>query len=407
MAHSCVDCGRVNSSHMSVCIYCGGGLPGAGTSSERQLPADLDELVRQAMATGATHKLQEAMLAHGGAPTTTETLAEEDHKPVDRGGDLKQLAAAAARALKAHEADDAAGVHAALVDASSVLGQFGDLTPRPVDLGSAAVEPVTLLPKVRRRFALVTEGPGDVERATEIADALGVDGVTARMLAIARQPRIVLRGDHRDRLDRLAEKVRAGLNLHAVVVETEDLREFGQARLLVTMENGPHAVNVNDWEAELSGLADQVDAQLVNELPLLVVPGEVVLLKFRPVRSGGRLKHLREGRVHPATERRLAVADLHTASGIVRLVEGATSITDVPGAVEGSFRSTLRILLDNWAEQEIRTLDGRTASPANHNSHGRFDDNGDQRVTGWPEWEEHSRAARALFMGLRSGLESP
>jgi hypothetical protein len=320
------------------------------------------------MATGMTHKLQEAMLAHGGTASTTETLAEGDHMPIERGGDLKPLAAAAAR---------------------------------------AAVEPVTLLPKVRRRFALVTEGAGDVGRAPEMALALGVDGATARMLAIARQPRIVLRGDHRERLVRLAEKVQAGLNLHAVVVDTEDLRGFGQARLLVTMENGPHVVDVNDWEAELSGLADQVDAQRLNELPLLVVPGEVVLLKFRPVRSGGRLKHLREGRVHPATERRLAVADLHMASGIVRLVEGASSITDVPGAVEGSFRSTLRILLENWAEQEIRTLDGRTASPANHNSHARVDDNGDQRVSGWPEWEEHSRVARALFMGVRSGLESP
>ena len=139
----------------------------------------------------------------------------------------------------------------------------------------------------------------------------------------------------------------------------------------------------------------------MNELPMLVVPGEVVLLKFRPVRGGGRLKHLREGRVQPATERRLAVADLHTDSGIVRLVEGATSIADVPGAVAGSFRSTLRILLDNWAEQNIRTLDGRTASPASQTSHVRVDERGEQRVSGWPEWEEHSRAARALFMGLK------
>ena len=191
-----------------------------------------------------------------------------------------------------------------------------------------------------------------------------------------------------------------------VVVDADYLRGFGQAQLLVTMENGPHVVDVNDWESDLSHLAEQMEALRMSEPPLLVVPGEVVLLKFRPVRSGGRLKHLREGRVQPATERRLAVADLHTASGIVRLVEGATSIMDVPGAVEGSFRSTLRIMLDNWAEQEIRTLDGRTATPASQTHHARVDEKGDRRVSGWPEWEEHSRAARALFMGPRAVPES-
>ena len=406
MAHSCVDCGRTNPTHVSACIYCGCGLPVSDTSSDRQLPADLDELVRQAMATGTTHKLQQAMAAHQDAPSTAEVHAEAEQVPSDRGGDLRKLAAAVGRALSAHELDDEVGIHAALVEASSVLDQFGGLTPRLVEPSVLAADPVTLLPKVRRRYALVAEGPADVARAQEIADTLGVDGVTARMVAIARQPRVILRGIQRERLDGLAERVRVGLNLHAVVVDTDDLLRFGQARLLVTMDNGPHVVEVNDWEMDLSQLAEQMEPQRMSELPVLVVPGEVVLLKFRPVRAGGRLKHLREGRVQPATERRLAVADLHTASGIVRLVEGASSITDVPGAVEGSFRSTLRILLDNWTEQEIRTLDGRTASPASHTGHTRVDEMGNQKVSGWPEWEEHSRAARALFMGVRSGTES-
>ena len=358
------------------------------------------------MATGTTHKLQEAMLAHQAAPDTPKPERETENTPVDRGTDLKKLADAAARALSAHEADDEPAIHAALVDASSALGQLGDLALPVAEPMEKPVEPITLLPKVRRRFALVTEGPGEVGRAQEIADTLGVDGVTARMLAIARQPRVVLRGDQRERLEGLAERVREGLDLHAVVVEADDLLGFGQARLLLTMENGPHVVDVIDWNNDPSGLAEQMEGQRLEEVPLLVVPGEVVMLKFKPVRSGGRLKHLREGRVQPATERRIAVADLHTPTQIVRLLEGATSISEVPGAVEGSFRSTLRTMLDNWSDQGIRTLNGRTAAPASHTSHARVDENGDQRVSGWPEWEEHSRAARALFMGQLPGPES-
>ena len=66
MAHLCVDCGRPNAPHKEACIYCGGALPDPSVPPPAQaaIPDDIDQLVRQAMTLGTTHKLQEAMLAH-------------------------------------------------------------------------------------------------------------------------------------------------------------------------------------------------------------------------------------------------------------------------------------------------------------------------------------------------------
>ena len=130
-------------------------------------------------------------------------------------------------------------------------------------------------------------------------------------------------------------------------------------------------------------------------------------MKARAVRGGGRLKHLREGRTTPSSERRLVVVDLHLPGGIVRMVEGATDLSDAPAAVEGSFRTSIRGMLDDWAASGVRVLESRTVAPSGHAVGSRTDEDGGQVTTSWPEWEEHSRSCRALFIDRDSVPQLP
>ena len=114
--------------------------------------------------------------------------------------------------------------------------------------------------------------------------------------------------------------------------------------------------------------------------------------------------------MHAATEQRLALVDLHTVGGIVRILEGHTNLSDAPGAVEDGFRRSLRSLIDNWRDQGIHVLEPRTCSPSGQA--GRTSSGLEQAAfsTGWPDWEEHSRAAGALFTAteaVQSSSESP
>ena len=375
-------------------MYCGGALPEPTVQAPAEvvLPDDIDQLVRQAMTMGTTHKLQEAMVAHQSA-AETEPEAEVE---VDRRALLDRLVSEAERARDAHESARDEDRDASLRQVRALLAEWGPLgLPEAAPIASTA-KPEVLLPKYRRAHALVLDGPDDVGRAQEIVDAIGVDGVTARMIAIAKHPRIVLRSERSVQLEHMATVLRSKLSMTAVVVDADALRLFGPAVLLADFSHGPETVCVNDWtsEAPPSGVRE-----LMSETPVLVVPGEVVLMRSRAVRGGGRLKHLRDGRMTPASERRLAVLDMHTPSGIVRMLEGTTDVSAAPGSVEGSFRSTLRNMMDTWESEGVQVLDARTVNPSGQGGADRIGEDGGQLTTSWPEWEEHTRACRALFIG--------
>jgi hypothetical protein len=402
MAHLCVECGRPNAPHKEVCMYCGGALPEPTVSPPVQtaIPDDIDQLVRQAMTLGTTHKLQEAMLAHQQEPV--EEVCEE--ASLDRGELLEALATEAELARCAHEDDRTDERDAALLRVRGLLDDWGPIVSPEQSSVPSPVAPEVLLPRYRRRHALVLDGLDDVERAQAIVDAIGVDGVTARMIAIARQPRIALRSDNLERLEGMAATLTSQLGLAAAVVDPVSLRAFGPAALLTGFTHGPETSMVADWAVEQPepGLREKM-----LEAPLLVVPGEVVLLRYRAVRSSGRLKHLRDGRMSPSSERRLAVIDLHTESGIVRMLEGATDVTEAPGAVEDSFRNTLRNMVDAWASDGVRVLEARTVNPGGQGPLQAADEEGGQMMTSWPEWEEHSRSCRSLFISPDSTLREP
>jgi len=348
------------------------------------------------MSLGTTANLRRALKAHqeeGGATEAQAPAGTTDDADVDQGELLRSLSRAAAGALQAHEAGDDRALRSALGEVKRVVGQchlpsVDEPSPAP---------PTIMLPKVRRTFALAMEGLGDVERHLELVQTLGIDGVTARMLAIARQPRIALRSDDRQRLDELAQALKGTLGIKAAVFDRDEMLDIGPARLLTSFSDGVRAVTVSDWLADLHAIAKRDDGDTVNEPPWLVAAGEVVILRYKPGKVGGRLKHLREGKLEAASEQRLAVVDLHLSSGIVRILEGATDLSAAPGAIMDGFRRTLRVLSEQWTEHGVAALEPRTCAPAMDSAHTRIEEHGGRIASGWPEWEEHSRSARLLF----------
>ena len=369
MTHDCPDCGRPNAAHRSGCIYCGGVLPQAtGAPPEpASLPEDIDQLVRSAMSLGTTAGLERALADHQAgsvAEETTPTAAPQDNP-------TEALLDAAQRAIEAEGLSDARALRTALMDAKRAIERCEAAPAVAVQGAELPATPTILLPSVQRRYALVIDGTADADRASDLAQSLGVDGVTARMLAIARQPRIALRAGNPRGLEAKAKALKSTNNVAATVVDDTALRNIGPAELLVSFDGGPRTIAIYDWMTDLSKSIDIDQCEAMHQAPCLVVPGELVILKFRAAPSGGRLKHLREERMDPAAERRLAVADLHLPDGIVRILEGATDLTGAPGAISDGFRLSLRVLLDQWRDHGIRVLEARTASPKLGNKAGR------------------------------------
>ncbi|MGB0641603.1 MAG: hypothetical protein ACPGTU_19885, partial [Myxococcota bacterium] len=299
-------------------------------------------------------------------------------------------------AVSADASEDEGALAEALHRLREALELLGPIAmPTANNLAEQGSAPVILLPKVRRPHALVMEGPGDVEQHESIAKALGVDGVTARMLALARQPRVALRGEDKSRLEGMAAAVREQLNLGATVVDAEALLSMGPASLLIGFAEGPKTCPINDWTVDFK--VDDLEGTPMVEAPLLIVPGEIVINEYRESRQGGRLKHLREGRMQAASEKRLAIVDVHLPNQIVRILEQYSSLSDAPGST-GAFRQSLKSLLQNWADQGIRTLESRTCTASVDGGVSSGSEQAALRDTGWAAWEEHSRSARALFM---------
>ena len=355
------------------------------------MPEDLDQLVRQAMSLGTTAHIEKAFAAQ--AEVQLSEPVPDEELP-SRGVLLQRLVTAAQEAARADSAGEESALATALADARSALSALpvGTVQSEPLP-----PSPVVMLPKVRRRFSLVVEGVGDVEVHESFVTHLRLDAVTSRMIARARQPRIALRSDEEDDLRERAKALVSESQIRAVVINSSDLTEIGPARLLTSFESGPEFIDVHDWTADLHALMERNPSTSMNQVPSLIVPGELVFQRYRAASGGGRLKHLREGKLDSGRQVRLQVVDLHLQDGIVRIFEGATDLAHAPGASEDGFHRTLAQMLEAWANQGCPVLTSRTLEPTG--PEGQVDELGGVLAHPWPQWEEHSRSSRVLYLG--------
>ena len=271
----------------------------------------------------------------------------------------------------------------------------------PAEADVPTVEPTILMPKVRHPSALVVEGMGDAEHGVALAEALGVDGVTARLIAVSRYPRFVFRGEDDARMAEAAQRVQTDLGIRAAVIHREQLLEVGSAagvtRALTATPLRLEVVDRPMWDVDLRTQGGSHPREVAPDLRLAVV-GEVVIHRFRPMPQGGRLKHIRETRVQGAGEERLAVADLHTPEGILRVVEGATELAGFPGHTPSAAVRSLRDFVTHL-ESLVPVMPRRVCQPGLDRPGGGAvaGQNSASQDTGWAAFEEHSRACRLLY----------
>jgi hypothetical protein len=217
---------------------------------------------------------------------------------------------------------------------------------------------------------------------------------TARQVGLARHPRAALRGAVREDLEERAARYRERLGLPAVVLDEAVLRAQPPARLLLLLAaEGPwRSAWSPGWEPENSALAAlEVRVAPPPEVRLVVV-GELVFTRYRE--QHGRRKD--DVRLVSHGDRRLAVLDLHHDGGVLRVVEGVTRLEGCAGIDPGRSALAFRGLPEALAARfPSATFTERcVCRPLRTPAAG---EDGRLEASGWPTWEEHSRACRVLF----------
>lgn len=458
----CPRCGRTNVAWRTTCLYCGAAMPNprGAPPRVRAAPEQLDALVRDALrgagniaavraALRATAEAEAAAIdplppghappappAPGHAPPAPPAPAPpapgRPSAPVarpptptapmpaaaapmpaaaDLGAALDALVGAAVAARAAHAGRPAdlaaalAAVEAALRAATAAAppaaappGAAPDAHAPDEEAPDDATDPEgahPVLPPFRHPYALWIEGPGDAGRAPDLASALGVDAATARQLALARHPVVAMRGPDRPDLELRAGRLRLSEGLAARVVARDDLLAQPDALAVLAVEaDGTLWVSRDPcWLAPPDPAERPAGERRAPGEVWLVVPGEVEERRVRAGVAAGRWTRARFTADGAATDRRVAVLDLHHDDGVLRLTDGLTLFRDEP---TGATRA-LKALLDAAAGRfpRARILGRRTcAAPAHQGAGARSE-------SGWPAWEEHSRAARLLFRDRR------
>lgn len=407
----CPSCARSNAVTRQTCLYCGANLPEprpAAAQGQIELPPDLDELVRQALSGGSVSKVKAALdqARTARAATASASLAAPSPLSAGRPGRPEAASSEAPSAPAALSLDVLLAELRGLSEQADVAWRGRRPSEVVVALGALrrtlslveahpglrAAPPGVVLPPIRQPWILIVEGAGDGGRAAAMALALEVDNATARMLAVARCPRVAMRGDDRAHLTRLSRRVVEIVGVGAAVASRDDLLCIGPPRTWLRAD-GPGQLWVTD-EAVWFGGAEGVDGQAAEAGPIyLAVPGEIVHRRIRrgPERRGGRSTDL--------NERRVAVLDLHGPREFYRLVEGVTETAGLPGFEVNGARRSLRGFTERLGEwwPELTAVEGRVCQPGDAPSPSPTGERPDVvEITGWPLWEEHTRLCRLL-----------
>ena len=431
-------------------MYCGTEMPAIEVPPEpRALPENLDALIRAAMSGQGTADLKTALLqASDVAPVPSSAANEEvaelidldtsslqplelvpepldaldapvvprmmpfsaistEESTVDDG--LDQLERRLAEARQAWKAQDLHACRSSLGLLQKQLPSLLSQLPKPAAPALSAPpisnEPVRIFEaqgswsSAGHPFALVVDCPADAGKAPLVARVLETDGVTARMLAVSRHPKVVLRSSDAESLQKQRIRYAVSLGLGAVVVSRESLLDIGLPDVVL----GPAGLQnfrVCDAPLWLQPMSDAIiDGRVVRApLLLLAVPGEVVTCHYQ--RSGGGARGRNPPAYQLSHESRIGVLDLHGPGVFLRIVEGATDFQGLPGHIPGSQRRSFRGLNENIGQwfPDIQKYGSRVCRPTeepqsspDQSSRPRLE------VNAWPMWEEYTRLCRLLL----------
>jgi hypothetical protein len=411
----CPSCGRPNVNWRVTCLYCGARMPNpAPPPPPRAVPDNLDGLVRDAMRGGSLDAVRRALEESKGAgPTPLAAVT-----PPAQEGPASQTPQApptrvpptphAAPATQAPSTSQAPPTPAsALTRLLAAASRAEALTGDPAALAAAldtvagclaearatliAPLPPVVLPPIRHAYALVLDGVGDPAVAEVLARALEVDVATARTAAAVRHIQIALRGAEAAGLERRAASVARDTAFRATVVTRAAIAALPAARCVVAREPGGgwRVLDRPLWEEEPDPSSIPEGVFLGEEPVFLALPGEVEVKEGRSGTEPNRW--LRQGYTADATpaSRRVSVLDLHVPSGILRVTASGTRFRSFPEHDPASDSRSLKLLVEALPSlfPGVRVEARRTCAATGAAGDARY-------TTGWPQWEEYTRAAR-------------
>jgi len=367
----CPRCERPNGLHRVACLYCGADLPvvgedGPAPEGDREdLEAHFEAMIRGSGSLDSPQPVPTE--GREGKPSPNPPGFQEARDTDEKGPEGESPMA-----------------HVLLAD----LGSAQELENEPISLSG-----------FRRPWLLVVDSGGGDERVEPLARSLGLDGVTAGMIARSSWWRVARWGDSKEELLKYADLGRRSTGLRISVISTEALSEMESPRgVLGAEEDGRLVLTEPGWRGEEEQEGELSDLRLEDFT--LAVPGRIVIRRYRLESKRDRWSH-RKGQVQRELgERRLSVVDLYGDAGAVRLVAGVTDFTGLPGHFEGSGARSFAAFLEAL-EPRTELLGRRTCQPQHAAPMAEDETSPDRtRASGWPIWEEHSRIC-SLHRSLR------
>ncbi|MEC7985804.1 MAG: zinc ribbon domain-containing protein [Myxococcota bacterium] len=240
--------------------------------------------------------------------------------------------------------------------------------------------------------ALFMEGLGDVDKGSSLSDILSVPRMRARSLASRAHPSFALWADKKADLEDKLRRYRAFFGLRSAMISKALVLQQPSAQSCLGFKG--KAFLICDQPLWLDKREYPVVEQLIF-IPKIAVLGMVEEVFFRHTtqRVSGRLGQKKRQSVRvKSREERIGVIDLHGEGVCIRIVEGVSDFSSLPGYDASSERRSFQKLCDVlpvwFSEMKIIPLRiskiQKDLSEENHS-------------TAWPEWETYSRSCRLLY----------
>ncbi len=240
--------------------------------------------------------------------------------------------------------------------------------------------------------AFVMEGLGDLEQAASLSEALSISMVRARALAAAAYPSFAIWAEKKTDLEDSLRRYSAMFGRRSVIVSKALLLRQPSVQSCLGLHG--RSFLICDQALWLRP-QEAVMEERLNFTPQLAVIGmvEEVFYRYTTKKVSGRLGQKKRERVRiRSREERRGVIDLHGEGVCIRIVEGVSDFSSLPGYDASSERRSFKQLcglLSVW-------FSGLTIEPVRMTKMKKEPAEGD-RGTAWPDWETYSRACRLLY----------
>lgn len=252
--------------------------------------------------------------------------------------------------------------------------------------------------------ALIINPPNEPNQFEKLAKALQINPVAARMYSGGKTPRVVRRSETRFVLEEICEKYKVVFQKAAKIIARVDISGLPPALACTGMNR--RAFKVIDADLWIEPHHQEQPEELLANIWLVTI-GDVEIDEYRwasgtAISSFGRRKTAHSWKKQ--RESRIRVVDLHSQTDIIRIVEGVTDLSFLPGYVPGALKKSFHALesfLPSWMP-EAKIIPKHRVRVSDKDIPFNNEQGKDKMfVHGWRSWETHTRCCRLLFQDVK------